>query len=120
MAAYLIADVQITDPEQYEEYKRQVSPLIARFGGRYLARGGQHEVLEGDWEPHRMVLLEFPDMASLKKVERLGRVRPSQGASTWRRRQPSDRARRSLKRKRPEGRWRFLPERVCATRLTRS
>ena len=66
MGAYLIADVHITDPATYEEYKRQVSPLIARFGGRYAARAGRHEVLEGDWEPHRLVVLEFPDMAALK------------------------------------------------------
>ena len=66
MAALLIADIDITDPAAYEDYKRQVAPLIARFGGRYLARGGKHEVLEGDWEPHRLVVLEFPDMASLK------------------------------------------------------
>ena len=67
MGAYLIADVHITDPATYEEYKRQVSPLIARFGGRYAARAGRHEVLEGDWEPHRLVVLEFPDMAALKE-----------------------------------------------------
>ena len=66
MAAFLIADIHITDPTRYEDYKRQVAPLIARFGGRYVARGGKHEVLEGDWEPHRLVVLEFPDMASLK------------------------------------------------------
>ncbi len=66
MAAYLIADTNITDPERYEEYKRQVSPLVERFGGRYVARGGRHEVLEGDWQPTRVVVLEFPDMASLK------------------------------------------------------
>src|SRR3954467_14531784 len=66
IAAFLIADIDIADPTTYEDYKRQVAPLIARFGGRYLARGGPHEVLEGDWEPHRLVVLEFPDMASLK------------------------------------------------------
>jgi uncharacterized protein (DUF1330 family) len=66
MAAFLIADIDITDPARYEDYKRQVAPLVERFGGRYVARGGKHEVLEGDWEPHRLVVLEFPDMASLK------------------------------------------------------
>ena len=58
MRAFLIADIDITDPTTYEDYKRQVAPLIARFGGRYLARGGLHEVLEGDSEPHRLVVLE--------------------------------------------------------------
>lgn len=66
MAAYLIADIKVTNPQRYEDYKRQVSPMIERFGGRYAARGGVHEVLEGDWEPTRLVILEFPDMATLK------------------------------------------------------
>ncbi|MGK9171137.1 DUF1330 domain-containing protein [Inquilinus limosus] len=66
MPAYLIADTHVTNSDQYEEYKRHAAPLIERFGGRYLARGGKHEVLEGDWEPHRLVVLEFPDVASLK------------------------------------------------------
>jgi len=63
--AYLIADIEIHEPEGYEEYKKQVSVTIAKFGGRYLARGGRHEVLEGDWKPTRLVLLEFPDIATL-------------------------------------------------------
>jgi uncharacterized protein (DUF1330 family) len=66
MPAYLIADTHVTNPERYEEYKRQVAPLIERFGGRYVARGGHFEVLEGDWEPHRLVVLEFPDLPSLR------------------------------------------------------
>ena len=66
MTAYLIADTKVTDPQRYEEYKRQVKPLIERFGGSYAVRGGSHEVLEGDWEPTRLVVLEFPDMASLR------------------------------------------------------
>jgi uncharacterized protein (DUF1330 family) len=56
----------VTSSEKYEEYKRHAAPLVERFGGRYLARGGKYEVLEGDWEPHRLVVLEFPDMESLK------------------------------------------------------
>ena len=66
MKAYLIADTNVTDPQPYEEYKRQVKPLIERFGGRYVVRGGPHDVLEGDWTPTRLVVLEFPDMASLR------------------------------------------------------
>ena len=66
MTAYLIADTKITDPQRYEEYKQQVKPLIERFGGSYAVRGGRHDVLEGDWEPTRLVVLEFPDMASLR------------------------------------------------------
>ena len=66
MKAYLIADTNVTDPQRYEEYKRQVKPLIERFGGSYVVRGGPHDVLEGDWRPTRLVVLEFPDMASLR------------------------------------------------------
>jgi uncharacterized protein (DUF1330 family) len=63
MPAYLIADVEVTDPVQYEEYKKLAPPAIAKYGGRYLARGGAHETMEGTWLPRRLVILEFPDMA---------------------------------------------------------
>ncbi len=66
MTAYLIADTNVINPERYEEYKRQVRPMIERFGGRYAVRGGPHDILEGDWTPTRLVVLEFPDMASLR------------------------------------------------------
>ena len=54
MPAYLIADTHITDDATYDEYKRQVAPLIAKFGGRFLVRGGAHEVLEGTWPIARL------------------------------------------------------------------
>ena len=66
MPAYLIADTQITDHRTYDEYKRQVAPTIAKFGGRFLVRGGKHELLEGSWQVHRLVLIEFPSMEALK------------------------------------------------------
>jgi len=66
MPAYLIADTHISDEATYDEYKRQVAPIVARFGGRFLVRGGPHEVLEGSWHPARLVVIEFPDMATLK------------------------------------------------------
>jgi uncharacterized protein (DUF1330 family) len=65
MAAYLIADVDVTDAAAFEEYKREVPATEQRYGGKYLGRGGLTKVLEGDWEPHRLVIIEFPDMASL-------------------------------------------------------
>lgn len=65
MSAYLIADIAISDPQAYEEYKRAASASIAQYGGRYLVRGGTHKVLEGQWQPTRLVVLEFPDMATL-------------------------------------------------------
>lgn len=66
MAAYLIADMQITDQKTYDEYKRQVAPIIAKFGGRFIVRGSQHEVLEGNWQLHRLAVIEFPSMQALK------------------------------------------------------
>jgi uncharacterized protein (DUF1330 family) len=59
MAAYIIADVRVTDPVAYEEYRRQVSSTLEQYGGRFLARGGAAYPLEGGWEPGRIVVLEF-------------------------------------------------------------
>lgn len=66
MTAYLIVDVDIHDPVAYETYKTQVPSFIARHGGEYLVRGGGLEVLEGDWQPTRLVLFRFPDRAAVK------------------------------------------------------
>lgn len=66
MAAYVIADVEIIDSAGYEEYRAKVPATIAAHGGRYLARGGETEVLEGTWSPKRCVILEFPDMARVR------------------------------------------------------
>jgi uncharacterized protein (DUF1330 family) len=66
MAAYLIADIEVTDPQAYESYKKGVGATIAAYGGRYLTRGAAVEVLEGDWSPKRLVIVEFPTMAKLK------------------------------------------------------
>ena len=66
MPAYIIADVQVTDPNAYEEYRSRVPAVIAAYGGRYLVRGGQVEQLEGDADPQRVVVLEFPSMAQLR------------------------------------------------------
>jgi len=63
MTAYVIFDVEIHDMAQYQEYMRQVKPVIEAAGGRYLVRGGPHKVVEGNWYPRRLVLLEFPTMA---------------------------------------------------------
>lgn len=68
MPAYLIADETITDSAKFDEYKLRVLPLIEKFGGRFLSRGGALEVLESGkgWSPGRMVIIEFPSMAALK------------------------------------------------------
>ncbi len=62
MAAYLLVDCKVTDASRSEEYKRLAPPAIARYGGRYLARGGETIVLEGGWQPNRVVVLEFPSL----------------------------------------------------------
>jgi uncharacterized protein (DUF1330 family) len=66
MAAYIIADVEVLDPQGYEPYRAQVPAVIAAYGGTYRARGGALETLEGDWTPNRCVIIEFPDIARLK------------------------------------------------------
>ena len=60
MAAYVLVDINVRDPETYEEYKRLAPPSIAAYGGRYLVRGGPVVRLEGSWSPQRLVVLEFP------------------------------------------------------------
>ena len=62
MAAYVIADVDVTDPATFQEYGKQVPATVTRYGGRYLARGGKVENIEGSWEPSRLVIIEFPSM----------------------------------------------------------
>jgi uncharacterized protein (DUF1330 family) len=60
MAAYIIADVEVTDPAKYEGYKKLTPDAIAKHGGRFIARGGQTVTLEGNWKPGRVVIIEFP------------------------------------------------------------
>ncbi len=63
MPAYVIFDVEIRDMAQYQTFMAGVKPALEAVGARYLARGGAHRVHEGDWEPRRIVLLEFPSIA---------------------------------------------------------
>jgi uncharacterized protein (DUF1330 family) len=60
MPAYVIFDVDIRDAKKYQEFMAAVKPALEAAGARYLVRGGAHKVYEGDWEPRRIVLLEFP------------------------------------------------------------
>lgn len=66
MSAYIIADVDVTDPQQYEEYKRWSSAAIQAHGAEVLVRGGAVTVLEGDWQPSRVVVLRFPTVAAAR------------------------------------------------------
>ena len=61
-SAYIIANVDVTNPEQYEEYKRLSTIAMKAHGAEVCIRGGQVEVLEGDWQPKRMVMLKFPSV----------------------------------------------------------
>ena len=66
MPAYMIVNLEVTDPTAFEKYRNEVGALVRRHGGEYLVRGGAHEVFEGNWRPNRLVLLRFPDMKSAK------------------------------------------------------
>ncbi|TDI45831.1 MAG: DUF1330 domain-containing protein [Acidobacteria bacterium] len=67
MAAYLIARVHVTNPEAYEGYKKLAAEAIAKYDGRYLARGGRMVTLEGDEETARVVIVAFPSLEQAKK-----------------------------------------------------
>jgi uncharacterized protein (DUF1330 family) len=66
MSAYIVVQVEVTDPVRYENYKKLVPPSIKQFGGRFLVRGGKVETIEGDWAPKRFVIVEFPDVETAK------------------------------------------------------
>jgi len=65
MAAYMLVDVEVRDAEQYAKYRDEVPALIAKHGGEYLVRGGDFDVVEGDWKPHRLVLFRFPSRQAI-------------------------------------------------------
>jgi uncharacterized protein (DUF1330 family) len=67
MAAYIVADVEITDPAAYEEYKPKAGAALHKYGAKILVRGGAVEPKEGGWAPKRLVVIEFPDMAALRR-----------------------------------------------------
>lgn len=66
MTAYVIVDINVTDPIKYEDYKRLAAPTVELYGGRYIARGGKTETLEGDWSPTRLVILQFESIEQTK------------------------------------------------------
>ena len=66
MTAYVIVDIEVTDPEGYKEYVKVAPATVAQFGGRYIARGGANETLEGEWRANRLVILEFPSIEQAK------------------------------------------------------
>ena len=67
MPAYVIANVTVTDLPAMEEYRKQVPATLAKYGGRFLVRGGAHQTVEGDWKPTRLVVIEFPSLADARR-----------------------------------------------------
>ncbi|MBT3943096.1 MAG: DUF1330 domain-containing protein [Chloroflexi bacterium] len=65
MAIYSVSDITVKDAEAYKEYMEKAAPLVEKFGGRYLVRGGEVTPGEGGWTPNRVVILEFPDDESM-------------------------------------------------------
>jgi uncharacterized protein (DUF1330 family) len=63
MAAYVIGEIEVTDPAVYEDYRKQVMAVVTQYGGRFLVRGGKVDPKEGGWNPKRIVVLEFPSTA---------------------------------------------------------
>jgi len=67
MPAYVIVETDVHDPEQYEQYKAASPDAVHAGGGQFIVRGGELAVLEGDWDPSRLVILEFPDLEAAKR-----------------------------------------------------
>jgi len=67
MSAYLIGEIDVTDPAAYEDYRKQVLAVVTQYGGRFIVRGGKVDSKEGGWNPRRIVVLEFPSMAQAQK-----------------------------------------------------
>jgi uncharacterized protein (DUF1330 family) len=88
MPAYVIVETDVSDPDQYERYKAAAPATIDAAGGRYLARGGGLAVLEGEWRPDRLVVLEFEDLDAAKRwydsPEYAEARRLREGAATFR------------------------------------
>jgi uncharacterized protein (DUF1330 family) len=68
MAAYMIVNLQVTDPNSFKEFQERFPPVLERYGGKYLARGGKAERWEGVWEPRRVVIFEFPSLDHAKRL----------------------------------------------------
>jgi len=76
MAAYLIGEIEVTDPATYEDYRKQVASTVTKYGGRFVVRGGKIQTLEGGWSPKRIVVLEFPSLEQAQKWYRSSEYAP--------------------------------------------
>jgi uncharacterized protein (DUF1330 family) len=66
MSAYVVGDITVTDPERYADYSAHTEATLEPFGGRFVVRGGASEVVEGEWAPGRLVVIEFPSMEAAR------------------------------------------------------
>ena len=84
--AYLIVEMDISDPERYRQYMAEAPALVKAYGGEYLVRGGRHETLEGQWQPQRLALLRFPSYEQAKAFydnsDYVPRVKPLRDGAT--------------------------------------
>jgi len=62
MAAYVIGDIEVTAPAAFQEYRNRVGATVEQYGGRFVVRGGRVDLKEGDWQPHRLLMVEFPSL----------------------------------------------------------
>ncbi len=76
MAAYFIAQLEVNDPAGFEEYRTLVAPLVDKYQGKYVVRGGAIETIEGDWSPKRMVIIEFENVDKAKAWHDSDEYRP--------------------------------------------
>ncbi len=76
MPAFVIADIEVRDAAAYDAYKKDVGATLAKFGGRFVVRGGAVKPYEGGWNPQRVVVIEFPDMATLDAWYRSPEYKP--------------------------------------------
>jgi uncharacterized protein (DUF1330 family) len=67
MAGYVIAEVDVTDPQQFEEYRKMVPATVEKYGGRFVVRGGSTDTLEGQWVPKRLVIIQFDSVERAKQ-----------------------------------------------------
>jgi uncharacterized protein (DUF1330 family) len=66
MSGYIVADIEIIDPNEYQTYAKQTAATLKHYGGKFLVRGGNAETLEGDWKTKRLVIIEFPSVEQAK------------------------------------------------------
>ena len=97
MPAYYIGEHKISNVALFDDYLAKVVPMVERFGGRYLTKAGSHEILEGDWRPNRVVIIEFPDIASIKNWYRAPEYQTAHRIAPKRRDRRDDHARRIVK-----------------------